>query len=66
MQGTDDRIVISSSKVKSILLTIGALLFVAGGIWLFDVADTQSRYSPAYVKGVSVLATGFFGLCGLY
>jgi hypothetical protein len=66
MQSTDDRVAISSSKVKLILLTIGALLFMAGGIWLFGVADTQTRYSPAFVKGVAVLATGFFGLCGLY
>lgn len=61
-----DRITIASSKVKLTLLTAGAALFVAGGIWLFGLADTQSRYSPIYVKGVSVLTIGFFGLCGLY
>lgn len=66
MHGTDDRIVIASSKVKLVLLTVGAFLFVAAGIWLFDIADTQRRYASIYVKGVSVLAIGFFGLCGLY
>ena len=39
---------------------------MAGGIWLIDIADTQGRYASIYVKGVSVLAIGFFGLCGLY
>jgi hypothetical protein len=66
MHSTDDRIVIPSSKVKLVLLTIGAFLFVGGGFWLFDVADTPSRYAPLYVKGISVLTIGFFGLCGLY
>ncbi|MGH8621128.1 MAG: STM3941 family protein [Burkholderiales bacterium] len=66
MHSTDDRIVIASSKVKLVLLTVGAFLFVAAGIWLFDVADTQGRYAPIYIKGVSVLAIGFFGLCGFY
>lgn len=66
MHSTDDRIAIPSSKVKLVLLTVGALLFVGAGIWLFDIADTQSRYAPIYVKGISVLAIGFFGLCALY
>lgn len=66
MHNTDDRIAIASSKVKVGLLTMGASLFVIGGIWLFGIADTQSRYSPIYVKGASVLAIVFFGLCGLY
>lgn len=66
MDGAEDRIAIASSKVKLVLLTAGALLFVAGGIWLFDIADAQRRYAPVYVKGVSLLAIGFFGLCALY
>lgn len=66
MHSTDDRVVIASSKVKLVLLTVGALLFVAAGFWLFDIADSQRRYAAIYVKGVSVLAIGFFGLCGFY
>lgn len=63
---TVDRTAIPSSKVKLMLMTAGAILFVAVGIWLLGLADTQSRYPPAYVKGVAVLTIGFFGLCGLF
>ena len=66
MGSTDDRIVIASSKAKLVLLTLGALLFVAGGVWLLEIADTQRRYPPIYVEGISVLAIGFFGLCATY
>ena len=66
MQDSNDRIVVPSSKTKLTMLTVGALLFVVGGLWLFDIADTQGRYASIYVKGVAVLAAGFFGLCALY
>ena len=66
MPSPEDRVVIASSKVKLILLTAGAFLFVVAGIWMFDVADTQRRYAPMYVRVMSVLAIGFFGLSGLY
>lgn len=66
MHNTDDRIVIALSKFKLTLITGGAILFVLVGIWLFGIADTQTRDSPLYLKGVSVLAVGFFGLCGIY
>ena len=62
----DDRIVISLSKTKLVLLVAGAFLFVVLGLWLLEIADTQRRYPPIYVKGVSIAAVGFFGLCGLY
>jgi hypothetical protein len=65
-RSADDQIAIALSKGKLILLTFGAFLFVVGGIWLFDIADTQSRYPPIFVKGISVLEIGFFGLCGVY
>lgn len=61
-----DRVVIPLSKVKLALMVAGAMLFVAGGIWLFEIADTQRRYLPIYVKSASILAIGFFGLCALY
>jgi hypothetical protein len=47
------------------MLTVGALLFVVGGVWLFDIAETRGPYASIYVKGVGVLAVGFFGLCAL-
>jgi hypothetical protein len=61
-----ERIVIALSKVKVALVTAGALLFVALGVWLLEIADLQRRFPPLYVKGASVLAIGFFGLCGVY
>ena len=61
-----DRVVIALSKVKLSLVVVGALLFVAGGVWLLAIADTQTRYLPTYIKGVAILAIGFFGLCTLY
>jgi hypothetical protein len=61
-----ERIVIPSSKLKLVLISMGALLFVASGIWLFAIADAQGRYAATYVKGVSVLGIVFFGVCGLY
>jgi hypothetical protein len=61
-----DRVVIALSKVKLSLMVVGALLFVAGGVWLLAIADTQTGYLPIYVKGVAILAIGFFGLCALY
>jgi hypothetical protein len=61
-----ERIVIASSKLKLGLMLLGAFLFVAGGLWLYAIADTQGRYPPIYVKAVSVAAIGFFGLCGIF
>lgn len=66
MHGMHDRIVIASSKSKLGLMMLGAILFVAGGLWLFAIADTQGRYPPIYVKAVSVVAIGFFGVCGIF
>ena len=66
MDSPRDRIVIACSKSKLGLMMLGALLFVAGGLWLFAIADTQGRYPPIYVKAVSVAAIGFFGLCGVF
>jgi hypothetical protein len=66
MSNADGRIAIASSKLKLALMTLGAVLFVAGGLVLFAIADTQSRFPPIYVKVVSVLAIAFFGLCMVY
>src|SRR5262245_20782745 len=65
MHGTD-RVVIALSKVKLSFLVVGALLFVAAGIWMLAIADAQTRYLSIYVKGVAIIAIGFFGLCALY
>jgi len=61
-----DRVAIPLSKTKLLVLILGAALFVALSVWLLVSADKQVRYDPSYVKGVSLLAIGFFGLCCAY
>jgi len=66
MTNAGDRIEIPLSKAKLLVLIVGAALFVALGVWLFLTADKQVRYDPSYVKGVAIVAIGFFELCGAY
>jgi hypothetical protein len=53
------------SKGKNSLLILGALAFVACGVWLWNIADTDKRHDPTYTKVVSVVCIGFFGWCAL-
>ena len=62
--------VIELSKVKVLLLIVGALAFVALGIWMLQLDSTwiesQRRFnSPALVHGVGVASIVFFGLCAV-
>ena len=66
MDSRGGQVVIALSKTKLVLLVAGAFLFVALGFWLVEIADNQGRYPPIYVKGVSIAAIGFFGVCALY
>jgi hypothetical protein len=59
-------VIIRLSKRKVGLLLLGAVAFVAGSIWIWYIADSQSRYDPLYMKGVAVAGASFFGLCGVY
>lgn len=61
-----DQIIIKLSRSKIILITLGAVGFVALGFWMLTIADTQSRYGPIYMKILAVASISFFGLCGLY
>jgi hypothetical protein len=61
-----DEIVIKLSKTKIVALTLGSIAFIAGGLWLWIIADTQTRFNPFLVKGFSIAAVLFFGMCGLY
>ena len=62
--------VIELSKVKIILLTLGAVAFVLLGAWFLSL-DTQTIKSqrkfnsPTLVYGVGIVSIAFFGLCGL-
>ncbi len=65
-----EEIVIELSKVKILLLTIGAAIFVLLGIWLLSMdvqeIESQRRFnSPTLIYGVGIVSIVFFGLCGL-
>lgn len=64
-----DETVIALSKGKNVLLTLGALAFVAGGAWMVSLDADQIRSagllrSPLLFQVVGWVAIGFFGLCG--
>lgn len=71
----DGDIIIPLSKIKMVLLFLGALLFVVLGFWLIfgsfeSHSGSYSRYSyvkePAIRIPVGVLSIVFFGLIGIF
>lgn len=60
MQGSliQPPIVIRSTRWKLVAPLLGALLFVAGGVWMLSLGD------PGKVTS-GLFTTGFFGLCAL-
>jgi hypothetical protein len=69
MSEIDERI-IESSKTKVIVMVIGALLFVALGVWMStldaDYIESQGRFNnPTVVRGVGIAAVVFFSLCAV-
>lgn len=66
-----DIVVVPLAKMKIIVLVMGALVFVAGGLWLasLDTDSIQSSrrmYSPLVVHAVGYSGVAFFGLCGIF
>jgi hypothetical protein len=59
-------VVIPLSKGKVALLLLGAVAFVAGSIWIWSIADGQTRYNPFYMKAVAIAGVSFFGVCAIY
>ena len=63
--------VIGISKVKTLLILLGALAFVVLGVW-FLTLDTQAIEaqrkfnSPVLVYGIGGVAIAFFGACGIF
>lgn len=65
----NDEKMIELSKTKLLLLITGALIFVALGIWMYQLdpawIEAQRRFnSPVLVHGIGVVAIVFFALCG--
>ncbi len=63
---TATEIVVPLSKGKGVLHLLGAVAFVAAGIWIWSIADVQTRYHPQRMKAAAVVGISFFGLCALY
>ncbi len=57
-----DKLEIAINKARTLQLTVGCLVFVIMSVWLWTVADKQTRRSPVLIKTVSVLGVSFFGL----
>ncbi|GAB3931138.1 STM3941 family protein [Mucilaginibacter myungsuensis] len=51
------------SKVKIVLLILGSIIFVALGVWLWSIADVQTRRPPIIAKMVGGACVIFFGAC---
>ena len=61
--------VIALSKTKLVLLLVGALGFVAVGIWLLTldaefIASQRKFNNPSLVYGLGIVGIAFFGACG--
>lgn len=66
-----DEKVIGISKVKTLLALLGALVFVALGIWFLTldaeaIAAQRKLSSPILFYGLGVVAIVFFGTCGIF
>jgi hypothetical protein len=63
--GHDDRLVIYPSRIKVVLVLLGAIAFVAAGLWIGspDIAGTLPLWKVVIATYVGV---PFFGACGLY
>jgi hypothetical protein len=59
-------IAIPLSKRKLVLAIFGCVTFVAAGVWMWSIADTQSRVDLIAMKAAGIASIGFFGLCGIY
>jgi hypothetical protein len=67
---SSDETVVPLSKSKVVLLIVGAVAFVALGLWLFQLdsawIESQRRFNnPALVHAIGLATIVFFGLCGV-
>ncbi|MEM7765695.1 MAG: STM3941 family protein [Pseudomonadota bacterium] len=68
---TEDRVEIYRSKGKMLLLLLGALAFVAMGIWMLTLSGDDIRMgrrfnNPIFVKTIGIVAIVFFGFCAIF
>ena len=63
----EDRVLsIPVSKSKLVLLSLGAVSFVASAIWIFYLSRYEPLYILVWVRTVSLFCIIFFGLCSSY
>ncbi|WP_345841374.1 STM3941 family protein [Shewanella algae] len=65
-----DEKVIELSKVKIMLIILGAIVFVLLGLWFLSMdaqaIESQKRFNnPVLIYGIGIVSVVFFGLCGL-
>ncbi len=58
--------VIPLSKTKIVLLTLGSLVFVAGGAWMWTFGGPEITMDTLFYKIISLAAVLFFGMTGIY
>jgi len=61
-----NKVEIPLSKTKLLLGISGSILFVAAGVFLFVIANNQTRFSPTLVKVAGMAGIIFFGATGVY
>ena len=65
-RNTTNEIVIPLSKRKLVLLLLGAAASVVVSLWLWSIAETQTRFHPLRVRAAAVVGAFFFGICAVY
>lgn len=53
------------NKQRFALMLVGSIVFFIGSIWLFNLADNQEKYAPAFMKGIGMLGFVMGGIGGL-
>jgi hypothetical protein len=59
-------LIIRQSKTKLTFIILGSIAFVVGSIWMWLIADGQTRHSPLFLKGVAIVGACFFSLCFVF
>jgi hypothetical protein len=61
-----DKIEIPISRRKSILILLGAIMFVALGVWfVMSPSLFSSKYNPLVIRILGVVTVLFFGVCAI-
>lgn len=63
---SDERLVIYGSRKKALLLLMGAVAFVAAGVWIAGSSVAAARVSPARLVVATYIGIPFFAVCALY